>query len=86
LTRDRALLVGIGLDQVRIDGEAFAIHQTGGNARLNDPLGHAARNISPAEMLFPGARECRMIPDSILDTEIAEPAIGAENSGNAISG
>ena len=63
-------------NQARIDGKAFATNQTGRNARLDDPFEHAAENISLAEALVAGARERRMIRDSVLDTELAEPAIG----------
>ena len=77
LTCDRALLIGVeGLDQARIDGKAFAANQTGRDARLDDPFEHLAENISLAERLVAGARERRMIRDSVLDTELAEPAIG----------
>src|SRR5712671_7245201 len=48
----------------------------GRDAGLDDLLEHPAKNISIAETLVAGARECRMIRDSILDTELAEPAIG----------
>src|SRR4051794_4762909 len=37
LTSDRALLVGIGLDQARIDGKAFTTNQAGRNARSLGP-------------------------------------------------
>jgi hypothetical protein len=52
LTRDRALLVGVGLDQARIDCKAFASNQTGCDARLDDPFEHTAENISVAECSF----------------------------------
>jgi hypothetical protein len=64
------------LDQARIDCKAFATNQTGRNARFDDTLKHAAKNIPLAKTLVPGTRERRMIRDSILDTEPAEPAIG----------
>jgi hypothetical protein len=76
LIRDRALLVGVGLDQARIDCKAFATNQTGRNAGLDDTFKHAAKNIPLAKTLVPGTRECRMIRDSGLDAEPAEPAIG----------
>src|ERR1700676_364547 len=76
MTCDRALLVGIGGDQPRLDRQAFATNQTGRNARLDDPFKHAAKNISLAEALVAGARERRMIRDSVLDPELAEPTIG----------
>src|SRR6185369_7862890 len=67
LTCDRALLVGISLDQARIDSKAIAANQAGRNARLHDPLEHVAKYISLAEALVAGARERRMIRDSVLD-------------------
>jgi hypothetical protein len=70
---DRALLVGVGRDQTGIDGKAFTTNKTGGNARLDNPLEHAAKNIPLAETLVAGARKCRMIRDSVLNTEFAEP-------------
>src|ERR1700712_3861259 len=76
LTCDRTLLIGVGLDQARIDGKAFAANQTGRNTCLDDPFEHATETVSIAEALVAGARKCRMIRDSILDTELAEPAIG----------
>src|SRR5664280_3329486 len=76
LTRDRALLVGVGRNQAGIDCEAFATNQTGRDTRLDNPLKHAAKNLSLAEALIAGSRERRMIRDSILDTELAEHTIG----------
>src|SRR6476469_5516689 len=76
LTRDRALLVGICLDQARVYRKTFATNQTGRNARLDDTFEYATKDISLAEALIAGPRERRMIRDSILDTELAEPAIG----------
>src|SRR6185295_12849174 len=64
------------LDQARIDCKAFATNQTGRNARFDDTLKHAAKNIPLAKTPVPSTRERRMIRDSILDTELAEPAIG----------
>src|SRR5215207_4803741 len=72
----RTLLVGVGRNQARIDCKAFATNQTGRPARLDDTLKHAAKNISLAEALVAGARKRRMIRDSVLDPELAEPAIG----------
>src|SRR5437763_6289636 len=55
LTCDRALLVGIGLDQARIDGKAFATNQVGRNAPLDHPFEHTTENVSLAEALVAGA-------------------------------
>ena len=49
LTSDRALLVGIGRNQARIDGKAFTANQTGRNAPLDDPFEHVAKYVSLAE-------------------------------------
>jgi hypothetical protein len=45
------------LDQARIDCKAFATNQTGRNARFDDTLKHAAKNIPLAKTLVPGTRE-----------------------------
>jgi hypothetical protein len=70
------LLVGVDLYQARIDGEdspptrPATIHAS--TTRSNT----RRKNISLGEAPVAGARKCRMIRDSILDTELAEPAIG----------
>jgi len=76
LTCDRALLVGVGLDQARVDCKAFAANQTGCNTSLDDALEDAAKNLSLTEALIAGTRKHRMIGDSVLDAEPAEPAVG----------
>src|SRR4051794_7600926 len=45
LTCDRALLIGVSLDQARIDGKAFATDQTGRDACLDDPLKNPTKNL-----------------------------------------
>ena len=65
-----------GRNQARIDCKSFATNQTGVNACLDDPFEHAAENISIAEAVVAGARERRMIRDSVPDTVLAELAIG----------
>src|SRR5215207_8623362 len=81
LTCDRALLVGIRLDQAGIDRKTFAANQTGGDARLDDSLEHVAENISIAETLVTGARKCRMIGRSAApsgsQTRTPRPASGS---------
>jgi hypothetical protein len=62
--------------QARIDCEAFATNQTGRHACLDEPLEHATEYVSPAETLIAGTRKCRMIRGSVLEAELAEPAIG----------
>jgi hypothetical protein len=57
LTCDRALLVGVGRNQARINGKAFTTNQTGRNARLDDTFENATKNISLAEALVAGPRE-----------------------------
>jgi hypothetical protein len=46
LTRDRALFVGIGLDQARIDCKAFTSNETGRDACPNDAFEQTAKNIA----------------------------------------
>jgi hypothetical protein len=70
------LLVGVSLDQARVDCKTFATHQTGRDARLDDPFEYATENLSLTEALVAGTRERRMIGDSVLDAEPAEPAVG----------
>jgi hypothetical protein len=55
LTRDRALPVGISLDQARINGKAFTANQIGRDARLDDTLKHATKSIALPETLIAGA-------------------------------
>jgi len=45
LTCDRALLVGIGVDQAR-NRKTFATHRAGRNARPGDPLEHTTETSS----------------------------------------
>ena len=73
------MLIGIGLDQARIDREAFATHKAGRNARLDDPFEYTTEYFSLAEAFIAGTRKCRMIRDSIFDAQLAEPAIGEVN-------
>src|SRR6201985_1442560 len=46
------------------------------DAMHDDALEHAAKNLSLTEALIAGTRKHRMIGDSVLDTEPAEPAVG----------
>jgi len=56
LTHNRPLLVGVGMDQARVDCKTFAADQAGRDARLDDPLEYATENIPLAEALV-AARE-----------------------------
>jgi hypothetical protein len=79
LTFDRALLVGIGRNEARINCKAFTTKQIGRNARLDDPLEDATKNISLAKTLVAGTRACRTSdrPGSpVLDDRSA--ALGVE--------
>jgi hypothetical protein len=61
-----ARLIGVGLDQARIDYKAFATNQTSHDARLNDPFEYVTKNISFAEARVARSRERRMIRDRII--------------------
>ena len=45
------MLVGVGLDQARIDSKAFATDQVGRNAGPNDTLEHAPEDGTVAKSL-----------------------------------
>ena len=57
LTRDRALLIGIGLDQAGIDCEAFASNQTGRNVHVSMTRSNTRRKTSPSRKRSLRARE-----------------------------
>jgi hypothetical protein len=60
------LLIGVGFDQARIDGKAFATNQTSRNARLDDSFEHPAENTAFTKTLVPSTLERRMIRHSII--------------------
>ena len=64
-SRDRTLLVGVRHDQAGIDGKPFAADQPCRNARFHDMLEDTAQNVTVTEPLIAGARERRVIRDSI---------------------
>jgi hypothetical protein len=47
----RAMLVGVGLDEARIDSKAFTTDEAGRDACPDYTLKHAAENIAVAEPL-----------------------------------
>jgi hypothetical protein len=55
LTRDRTLLIGVRLNQTRIDRKAITANQTGRVARFDDPLEHAVESVSLAVRLAAAA-------------------------------
>ena len=56
LTHNRPLLVGVGMDQARVDCKTFTTDKTGRDTRLDDALEYATENIPLAEALV-AARE-----------------------------
>ena len=54
-TRDRALLIGVRLNQARINGKALTANQARRDARLDDPLEQTTENLSLTEALVTGA-------------------------------
>ena len=74
--RDRAMLVGVGLDEARIHRKAFAADKPGHDACPDHTFKNAAENIAVAEALVARARERRMIGDPVFDAEVTKPAIG----------
>jgi hypothetical protein len=53
-TRDGALLIGVGLDQTRIDCKAFATNQVGRDTCLHDSLEYPTENMPLPEALVAG--------------------------------
>src|SRR5664280_532057 len=74
--RDRALFVGISLDQARIHGKPFAANEAGCDTSLDHTLEYLTKDAAVAEALIASTRERRMIRDLVLDAELAKPAIG----------
>ena len=73
--RDRALTVGVGLDQAGIDREALAADQTGLDAGPHDALEDAAEEIALAKALVAGTGEGGVIRDRIFQAQVAKPPI-----------
>ncbi|MDH6264596.1 hypothetical protein M2427_008559 [Bradyrhizobium sp. BR13661] len=67
LHRNRALLVGICLDQARVDRKAFP---TRGNARFDDPLEHPAENVPFTKTPFRITRKRQLDPAYSIDLRI----------------
>jgi hypothetical protein len=49
------LLIGVSLDQARVDCKTFAPNQAGRDASLDDPLEYLTENIPLPETLVVGA-------------------------------
>ena len=77
--RDRALTVGIGLDQAGIDGESLAADQTSLDARPHHALKHATEDLALTEALIAGAGERRVVRYGIFQAQLAKPPIGQIN-------
>ena len=73
---DRALLVGVSLDQAGIHGKSLSANEIGRNTRPDHTLKYPAKDVAVAETLIACSRERRMIRDLVLYAELAEPAIG----------
>jgi hypothetical protein len=52
LTCDRALLIGFGLDQARIDCKTFTTNQTSRDARLDNLFEHAVETSPSRKRSF----------------------------------
>jgi len=73
------LLVYVRLDQTCIDRKRFAANKSGRDAHRHHALEHPPQGIALTEAFMPGSAEHRMIGNLILNTELAEPAIGQIN-------
>ena len=70
------MLVGVSLDQARIDSKAFTTNQAGHDTGLDNTLEDPAKDATVAEPFVARSRECRMIGDLVFYAELAEPAVG----------
>src|SRR5262249_879426 len=66
--RDRALTVGVGFDQARIDGEALPSDQTGCDKRVEDTVEYTPKNSGLTETLVASTREGRVVGDGVFQT------------------
>lgn len=72
---DSLLPIGIRLDQARVNCEPFAADQSLPDAAAQDGLEHATEEIALTEAAVPVLRERRVIGDSSIRTQPAEPAV-----------
>src|SRR5208282_1904781 len=70
--RDRPLPVGVGRNQTRIHGKPFTANQPCRHASINDPLEYMEEYVVVTKPLIARPRECRMIRDLVLETELAK--------------
>ena len=75
LARDRALTVGVGLDQAGIDREALATNQAGLDAGPHDAFEDVAEEIALAKALGARTAEGGVIGDRIFQVKVAKPPI-----------
>jgi len=73
-TGDRAALVGVGLDEARIDGKVFAADEAGGAAGEHDALEDVAQHVAVAEAAVADPVERRVVGHLVVEVEAAEPA------------
>src|ERR1700733_5351435 len=73
---NRALLVCVRSDKTRVDRKSVGADQTLRQAPWNDGLEKAAQHVALAKAPVSVLRERRVIGDSAVQSESAEPAIG----------
>jgi hypothetical protein len=71
---DGTLTVGVGFDQARVNGEAFAADQPGPDAGPDDALEDAPEEIALGEVCMAGAGERRVVRNRVLQAQLAEPS------------
>ena len=71
---DRSALVGVGLDEARIDGETLAADEAGRDAGEHDAFEHMAQHVAVAEAAMPVLGERRVVGNLVVEVEPAEPA------------
>jgi hypothetical protein len=73
---DRTLLIGVRRNQAGIDRKPFTADKPCRNARFDNMLEDAAKNVAVTKPLIARARERGMIRDLVFDRKPTEPAIG----------
>ncbi len=76
LSRYRAALVGIGLDQARVHREPFAANELLLDAIRHNMLEQVTQQIALAKAFIAGTRKRGMIGPLVFEAEPAEPAVG----------
>jgi hypothetical protein len=74
--RDRALTVGVGFDQARIDHEALTADQIGLDTRPHHALEHDSENIALWKRALRAREKAEWSGDGVFQIQLTEPPLG----------